>query len=120
MLKNKKYGELIESFDIRKENLLIYLKSVKPNLDYNIVRLTDPMGPALSDPSMEALVVSEETVKGGDEINKARKQINFSPLEIVKIDCVANTDPNSSDPKLSSTTLREKEWLLRHQNNQPK
>jgi len=32
-----------------------------PNLKYNLVELTEPMGPTATDPTIEALVASEET-----------------------------------------------------------
>lgn len=36
MLKNKKFAELIEPFEIRKKNVLNYLFQIKPNLNVEV------------------------------------------------------------------------------------
>jgi len=115
MLKNKKYSELIESLEVRSNNTENYLKSVNPNIRITIAPLTDPSGPAVSRKDLDALVVSEETKIGGQIINEKRVELGFKPLELVLVDTVANQKGlNPQDPKLSSSSLREKEWKERN------
>lgn len=45
---------------------------IKPSLAFDIIPLLDPYGPAGSDPSLEFLVVSEETYRGGMAVNRFR------------------------------------------------
>jgi len=59
---------------------------------------------------MQALVVSEETSKGADAINDARRERGFAPLAVVTVKLVGGQDVAS---KLSSTALREAEAAKR-------
>ena len=47
---------------------------MKPWLKYDVVPITDVCGPAAWDSELEALVVSNETARGGDMINKERSK----------------------------------------------
>jgi pantetheine-phosphate adenylyltransferase len=76
------------------------------------------MGPAGAEKKMEALVVSEETISGGEQINKYREDHGMKALDIVVIDTVPNREGlNPNDSKLSSTSLRQKEWESLQQQN---
>lgn len=57
---------------------------------------------------MEALVVSQETTKGADEINAWRAQHGSRPLAIVVVDLVGSQGSAGTN-KLSSTKLRNEE-----------
>ena len=57
-----------------------------------IFQLNDVYGPAASDPDLEALVVSTETLPRAEEINKLRKRIKFSQLAIIEIPLVYAED----------------------------
>ena len=59
---------------------------------------------------MQALVVSEETSKGADAINNARRERGFAPLALVTVKLVGGRDVAS---KLSSTALRKAETAQR-------
>jgi len=112
MLKNKKYAEMLEPFETRKAIVLQFLQSLNPQLDYRIVPLGDPNGPADKEPDLEALVVSVETRKGAEVINQSRVKKGMSPLEVIEVELVPNKPGlNPNDTKLSSSSLREKEWL---------
>jgi len=115
LLKGKKYSDLIESYDIRKEKMLEFLTSEKPSLQYHVVPLQEPMGPAITNQDLEAIVVSTETIHGAELVNVNRLERGMKPLDIIVIDCVANKEGlNIEDKKLSSTSLREKEWQEKH------
>lgn len=66
MLLKKKHRELIDSTAQRVKNVETYLNFVKRGITYEVVPITDPFGPTVSDPTIDALVVSKETLKGGD------------------------------------------------------
>lgn len=79
------------------------------NQQRKIVPLIEPYGPTITDPTLQALAVSDETKKVGDDINSIRKNKGFPPLDILNTICIANS--NVTDDKLSSTYLREQEYL---------
>lgn len=63
---------------------------------------------AATDPTMQALVVSQETIEGGHAINAYRKDHGFRPLELIIIELVG-TNAATPSGKLSSTELRAME-----------
>jgi pantetheine-phosphate adenylyltransferase len=74
MLTKKKHKELIVPTAQRCKNVENYLLDIKRNLKYHIVPITDPFGPTVTDPTIDALVVSKETLKGGDLGKKKKKK----------------------------------------------
>ena len=74
-LENKKYRDNIEDELTRINNARTFLKIFKPALSLNVlklfiiqvVRISDPFGPTITDPCIEALVVTQETKNGGFE-----------------------------------------------------
>lgn len=63
-----------------------------------IIPIDDPYGPAVTDESIDALVVSEETRARGEEINRKRKR----PLVLIVVPLVKTEDGK----KISSSDLR--------------
>ncbi|XP_073464402.1 bifunctional coenzyme A synthase isoform X3 [Aquarana catesbeiana] len=72
LLDNKILKELIEPYEKRVNKLSQFLVDVKPSLIYNIVPISDPYGPSITDPDLKCIVVSEETRKGGLSVNRIR------------------------------------------------
>lgn len=70
--------ELLQPYAERVEHLSEFLVDIKPSLVFDIMPLLDPFGPAGTDPSLEFLVVSEETHRGGMAINRFRLE-NVTP-----------------------------------------
>lgn len=66
MLLKKKHRDLIAPTQQRVEYVKAYLQRVKRSIAYEVVPITDPFGPTVTDPTIDALVVSKETLKGGD------------------------------------------------------
>ena len=64
---------------------------------------------AATDPDMEALVVSSETVSGAEAINQDRAKRGFKPLKLVVVDLVGISCKALGGDKLSSTALRAAE-----------
>ncbi len=57
---------------------------------------------------MQALVVSKETLSGGEAINQYRREHGFKPLELIVVDLVADSAAVEGG-KVSSTALREQD-----------
>lgn len=70
--------ELLQPYTERVEHLSEFLVDIKPSLSFDLIPLLDPYGPAGSDPSLEFLVVSEETYRGGMAVNRFRLE-NVTP-----------------------------------------
>jgi len=113
LLKNKILSELIEPVDERISNIQQLIELYKPGLNHKVVSITDPCGPSGTDDDLQLLVVSQETHKGGDVVNKKRCENNLLPLEVFIIDLIEEdediTDLSSSlnsEGKLSSSAER--------------
>ncbi|KAK9826253.1 hypothetical protein WJX74_002860 [Apatococcus lobatus] len=110
LLQNKEHHDLLESYEQRRDGAVSFMKRVNPSITIRSGALTDPKEPtqAATDPRMEALVVSQETINGGHAINAYRKEHGFRPLELVIIELVGINAATPSG-KLSSTELRAME-----------
>ncbi|XP_074040395.1 bifunctional coenzyme A synthase-like [Leptinotarsa decemlineata] len=107
MLQSKILWELIEDIEVRVTNVSDFLKDICPELEYNIVPISDPFGPAIVDPSMEMIVVSEETMKGGEKINSIRQERGLAPLKIFPVELMDEPNPKPiEEQKISSSTTR--------------
>ena len=103
--------ELIEPVETRMRNVKEFLKDIKPSLKYEIIAIDDIYGPTKYDPNFEAIVVSDETVKGAQIINCYRQEHNLCSLEIVNIGVMSNNNNNNSsscgqEKKISSRDCR--------------
>jgi phosphopantetheine adenylyltransferase len=100
MLQGKRSASLIDSYSVRSALVDDFVKMLKPDLLHlTIAELHDPYGPALTDPDVEAIVVSSETIRGASKINSLRAKRGFAPLQVVVI-------RRSDVATLSSTYLR--------------
>ena len=64
---------------------------------------------ATTDPRMQALVVSQETVSGATAINEDRLRRGFNALVVVVVDIVGKGSKELEGEKLSSTALRARD-----------
>ena len=62
-----------------------YLSSVKPSLRYDLPPINDPYGPSVVDPNLQAIIVSEEPVSGGDACSEKRQENGLNSLVVVPI-----------------------------------
>ena len=81
---------------------------MRPGLHAEAGALRDPSEPTAAelDPSMQALVVSRETLLGGEAINRGRLGRGYGALQLVVVGVVGERPDGS---KLSSSELRERD-----------
>src|SRR3989339_486091 len=99
----------IQSFNIRKTQLLDYLKFHYSENRFQIIELTDIYGPTLSDDRIEALVIGPKTMEGAKKINEVRLKQGKQKLKIIEAEFIKSEDHKY----LSSTRIRKGE-INRH------
>ena len=67
-----------------------FLQSIKPGVCYEVSALQDGFGPAITDRALRAILVSEETKKGGELCNDKRAEATppMTPLAVVAMPLV--------------------------------
>ncbi|XP_055910640.1 bifunctional coenzyme A synthase [Eupeodes corollae] len=107
MLKTKRLPELILPVEKRIEDLKNFLLEIDSTLQYDIVPISDPFGPTKSDPDMDMIVVSAETLRGGHKVNELRAEKGLKKLDIFCIDMVEDySDDGVKELKISSSNTR--------------
>lgn len=106
LLAKKSNKHLLQGYNQRQAAAVGFMSLVRPSLSVAAGALTDPQEPTQAelDPGMQALVVSAETVAGGEAINAGRRARGFKPVHLVVVGLVGGDDASS---KLSSTALRQ-------------
>jgi pantetheine-phosphate adenylyltransferase len=82
----------INEYESRKNQLLEFIKQIASEDRCIVVPLDDPYGPTIHDKSIEAIIVSKESEKTADIINKIRIDNEFKPLEIISIELILSED----------------------------
>lgn len=77
MIHSKLLWEFIEDVNIRIKKVENFLNDICHEVVCNVVPISDIFGPTITDPSMEMIVVSEETIRGAQKINDSRLIIVF-------------------------------------------
>ncbi|XP_017293678.1 bifunctional coenzyme A synthase [Kryptolebias marmoratus] len=109
MLKKKVLKELIEPYSVRVQKLQEFLQDTKPSLQVEIVPLEDPFGVSVVDPQLKCILVSEETRKGGEAVNKKRLENGLPPLVLHEIQLLKDAHRNEiEEEKISSSSLRSR------------
>ena len=108
ILKHKILYELIDSVENRIENLKSYLIDVNDNINYNIVPIYDHFGPSIEIEQLECLVVSEETLRGGEKVNEKRIEKKLKELDLYITKLVEENFKlnDNEENKISSSNLR--------------
>ncbi|XP_062031586.1 bifunctional coenzyme A synthase [Lepus europaeus] len=122
LLKSKLLPELLQPYAERVGHLSEFLVDIKPSLTFDITPLLDPYGPAGSDPSLEFLVVSEETYRGGMAVNRFRLENDLEELALYQIQLLKDlSHAEHEEEKVSSSSLRQRMLgnLLRPPNKRP-
>nr|XP_022907946.1 bifunctional coenzyme A synthase-like isoform X1 [Onthophagus taurus] len=107
MLEGKLLSELVEPLQKRIEVVKDFLMDINGELETNVVPISDPMGPTKNDNTMELLIVSEETMKGGKKVNEVRVSNKLKPLDVFCVKLIDEPHPSKNEEtKISSSTSR--------------
>ncbi|KAH8302841.1 hypothetical protein KR044_011075, partial [Drosophila immigrans] len=107
MTKNKVLPELILPVEQRIAQLREFLLDIDDTLQYDIVPIDDPFGPTQSDPNLDMIVVSAETLRGGQKVNEIRATKELCQLDIFAIDIVeSKVHDGIHESKVSSSNTR--------------
>ncbi|KAI8574996.1 hypothetical protein K450DRAFT_263817 [Umbelopsis ramanniana AG] len=111
MLAKKKHKELIASTEDRIKNVKEILRIIRKDIELCVVPITDAFGPTVTEEKIEALVVSAETMAGGNAVNTERAKLGWPPVELRVIDVISPTKTSVhgqdiSALKISSTWIR--------------
>ncbi|KAJ2157570.1 hypothetical protein GGF46_004411 [Coemansia sp. RSA 552] len=113
LLQKKKHRELLEPYRQRELNVLLFLRKIRKDLIVELVPISDPYGPTASDPSIGALVVSQETLGGSSALNVRRSENGLLPMCLLPVDLLAASDAADAmvsqvdtGLKISSTAIR--------------
>ncbi|MDR2700537.1 MAG: phosphopantetheine adenylyltransferase [Nitrososphaerota archaeon] len=114
MNKPHKTAPYIERFT----ELTLFLEKSGFKKHFEISPLNNSYGLTLNKDSIDALIVSQETAKIGEIINKKRVETGLPPLNIVKITLV----PAENKKPISTTRIRTNEIdkngkILKHKNH---
>ncbi|VDM60080.1 unnamed protein product [Angiostrongylus costaricensis] len=121
MIEKKSLWELIEPVSTRIQAVEDFVADVSDHVVCLAEPIVDPFGPSTRIPDLEAIVVSQETIRGGEAVNRVRKEKNMSHLEMVVIDLIEGSDEILKETKISSSTRRRQELgkLLKPPNPHP-
>ncbi|KAF5282893.1 hypothetical protein FQR65_LT14170 [Abscondita terminalis] len=107
MLQGKTLSELVDPLEKRLNGVKSFMTDICPELNLSIVPIADAFGPTQHDPTMELLVVSAETSKGGQRVNEIRQSKNLPTLDILEVELIEEPYPNlMEERKISSSTTR--------------
>jgi len=103
----KTLPDLILPVEERIARLREFLMDIDSTLQYEIVPIDDPFGPTQVDPDLDMIVVSAETLRGGQKVNEIRNAKQLRELEIFVIDIVeSNVHDGIHETKVSSSNTR--------------
>ncbi|CAI4227689.1 unnamed protein product [Auanema sp. JU1783] len=127
MIIKKQLFELIEPVETRMMAVRDFVSDVSDDVVCLPEPIVDPFGPSIVVPDLEAIIVSKETIKGGEAVNKKRQEKGMSFLETVVIDLLEANDEVLNETKISSSsrrrealgTLLKKPNVLPKQNKKP-
>lgn len=105
MIKKKCLWELMEPLEIRQNAVKEFIDDIS-SIRCEIYPISDAFGPSIVDPDLEAIIVTEETLKGGHAVNEKRKSRGLSTLDVVKALLVEGEDRILGEHKVSSSTRR--------------
>nr|XP_038941542.1 bifunctional coenzyme A synthase isoform X2 [Rattus norvegicus] len=109
LLKSKLLPELLQPYSERVGHLNEFLVDIKPSLTFELIPLLDPYGPAGSDPTLEFLVVSEETYRGGMAVNRFRLENGKEELALYQIQLLKDqSHKENEEEKVSSSSFRQR------------
>ena len=129
LLKSKSNAALVEPLETRIANTRAFLQRCgSGDIVLDVVEIFDGLGPTAWDAECEALIVSRETMSGGTEVNRVRREKGLGTLDIYSVAVIASAvnenrntngfstrdlsdadDAQLKELKMGSTAIRE--WM---------
>jgi len=72
LLGKKSNRHVMETIEERIEGVRAFLGLFRPNIEHEVVTISDVYGPTATDADIQALVVSKETIAGGESSMSCR------------------------------------------------
>lgn len=69
-ISGKTLWELVQHINERVKYVKEFLHDICPELEMNVVPISDPYGPTQYDSTMDVIIVSAETLRGGIKVNE--------------------------------------------------
>ncbi|KAJ1882223.1 hypothetical protein LPJ57_001082 [Coemansia sp. RSA 486] len=88
LLEKKRYKEYLDPYRKKELNVLLFLRKIRKDIIVELAPISDPYGPTATDPTIEALVVSRETLTGSDALNVRRRKTGFRPMHLLSVDLI--------------------------------
>ena len=111
LFKEKALRELIQPYGRRERVVRQFFSTIRPDVCYETAELTDGYGPSIVEPSIEAIIVTEETASGGAKCNEVRAEKGFPAMDVVTIGLISASGELTANlpttAKLSSTGQRQ-------------
>ena len=92
-------------YEQRLENLIAAISKEFPNTSFQISKLDNDFGPAVLEPDVEALVVSDETSNQGNILNELREAKKLPPVQIINVPMFLAKDGT----RISTTRIKNSE-----------
>ncbi len=92
MHKTKLLSPSIQDYDIRSSYVRDFLKKTAPRVPSQLIPLSDIYGTSMTDYTVDAILVTSHTKKGGLMINKKRIQLGMKPLDIIMTSLIKGDD----------------------------
>lgn len=103
----KKLSELMFPLEKRIYDVKEFLHDIDDTLNCEVIPIQDPFGPTATDPNMDLIVVSTETMKGGEKVNEIRRKNQLNQLELYCIPLVEIEEAiKEKEKKVSSSNQR--------------
>lgn len=107
MLKVKDKEYILQPFEQRVEKVKKIINLIGFDKKIEVSEIKDTLGGTGNDKNLEALVVTEETLKGGELVNQTRKKNNLKPVDIIIARIVFYKGQYDLEHKISSRKIRE-------------
>lgn len=122
MIIKKSLFEMIEPVEFRIKRVVDFVEDISGEAKCLAEPIIDPFGPSTRILDLEAIVVSRETVKGADAVNKKRNEKGMSQLDVIIVELVEGSDEILNETKISSSSKRREDLgvLLRPVNTIPR
>ncbi|WVQ71610.1 hypothetical protein IAR50_001150 [Cryptococcus sp. DSM 104548] len=109
LLASKTHAELVQPLAERLGNANAFLARLgaPKTLQLDVLRIDDALGPTRSDPDIQALVCSRETLSGGEYVNNSRKGAGLDELELFVVDVIAEREEVDLKQEVDEAKLKK-------------